>query len=147
MLIGAVVMLVLFVVVELRSRDPLFDLRVSRRRALSAGLVTNLFVGFCLMIGLVSVPILVNIRIEDASFLSKRRCKWHSVSALTALMALAAIPGGWLSQRIGNGWTAGLGLLLAGIGFCGDLADMDAQHDRSGLIAVEMALVGIGWGF
>ncbi len=145
-LIGAVVMLVLFVVVELRSRDPLFDLRVFRRRALSAGLVTNLFVGFCLMIGLVSVPILVNIRIEDASFLSEAALQVGILlSALTVPMALAAIPGGWLSQRIGNGWTAGLGLLLAGIGFATIWQTWTLSMTDS-LIAVEMALVGIGLG-
>ena len=66
-LAAAALMFVLFIIVELRTRDPLFDLRIFRRRNLSAGLVTNLLVGFCLMIGLVSVPILVNIRLPDAS--------------------------------------------------------------------------------
>ncbi len=145
-LIGAVVMLALFVVVELRSRDPLFDLRLFRRRELAAGLLTNLFVGFCLMIGLVSVPILVNIRIEDASFLSEAALQVGILlSALTVPMAIAAIPGGWLSERIGNGRTAALGLLLALIGFAAIWQTWTLTMTDT-LIAVEMALVGIGLG-
>ena len=145
-LAAAVVMFVLFIVVEIRVRDPLFDLRIFRRRNLSAGLATNLFVGFCLMIGLVSVPILVNIRLPDASHFSEAALQVGILlSALTVPMALAAIPGGWLSDRIGYRLTTMLGLGLALIGFALiwqtwmlDVAD--------GLIAVEMALVGVGLG-
>ena len=145
-LAAAVVMFVLFIVVEIRVRDPLFDLRIFRRRNLSAGLATNLFVGFCLMIGLVSVPILVNIRLPDSSHLSEAALQVGILlSALTVPMALAAIPGGWLSDRIGYRLTTMIGLGLALIGFALiwqtwvlDVAD--------GLIAVEMALVGIGLG-
>ncbi|MBE2267157.1 MAG: MFS transporter [Anaerolinea sp.] len=145
-LIGAAIMFVLFIIVELRARDPLFDLRLFRRRNLSAGLLTNLFVGFALMIGLVSVPILVNIRLPDASQLSQAALQVGILlSALTVPMAAAAIPGGWLSERIGYSRTAGLGLLLAVIGFVAiwqtwtlDVADS--------VIALEMALVGIGLG-
>ena len=145
-LAAAVIMFVLFIIVEVRVRDPLFDLKIFRRRNLSAGLVTNLFVGFCLMIGLVSVPILVNIRLPDSSHLSEAALQVGILlSALTVPMALAAIPGGWLSERIGYRWTAMLGLGLALIGFAAiwqtwtlDVAD--------GIIAVEMALVGVGLG-
>jgi MFS family permease len=143
---AAAIMFVLFVIVEIRVRDPLFDLRIFRRRNLSAGLATNLFVGFCLMIGLVSVPILVNIRLPDSSHLSEAALQVGILlSALTVPMALAAIPGGWLSDRIGYRWTAMLGLGLALIGFALiwqtwvlDVADS--------LIAIEMALVGVGLG-
>lgn len=146
MLAAAAVMFVLFVVVELRVRDPLFDLRIFRRRNLSAGLLTNLFVGFCLMIGLVSVPILVNIRLPDASQLAQAALQVGILlSALTVPMALAAVPGGWLSDRIGYRATTSLGLGLAVVGFAAiwqtwtlDVAD--------GMIAVEMALVGVGLG-
>ena len=124
-------MFVLFIVVELRVRDPLFDLRIFRRRNLSAGLATNLLVGFCLMIGLVSVPILVNIRLPDASHLSEAALQVGILlSALTVPMALAAIPGGWLSDRIGYRWTTMIGLALALIGFAADLADVDARRRR-----------------
>ena len=145
-LIASAVMFVLFILVESRVRDPLFDLHIFRRRSLSAGLVTNLLVGFCLMIGLVSVPILVNIRMEDASHVAEAALQVGILlSALTVPMAIAAIPGGWLSERIGNGRTAGLGLILALIGF-GAIWQTWTLEMPDALIAVEMALVGIGLG-
>ncbi|MCA9910695.1 MAG: MFS transporter, partial [Anaerolineae bacterium] len=87
-------MLAGFIFVELRKADPLFDLHVFARRNLAAGAATNLFVGFCLMIGLVSVPIMVNIRAEDVNALADAALKVGILlSALTIPMALAAVPG------------------------------------------------------
>ena len=145
-LAAALIMFVLFVIVELRARDPLFDLRIFRRRNIAAGLATNLFVGFCLMIGLVSVPILVNIRMPDASFLSQAALQVGILlSALTVPMAIAAVPGGWLSERIGYRATAGIGLALALVGF-GLIWQTWTLEVADALIAVEMALVGVGLG-
>jgi MFS transporter, DHA2 family, triacylglyceride efflux pump len=143
---AAAIMFLLFILVEVRSRDPLFDLRIFRRRSLSAGLATNLFVGFCLMIGLVSVPILVNVRVPDASYLSEAALQVGLLlSALTVPMAIAAVPGGWLVERIGYRWTTLLGLGLALIGFASiwQTWTLDVANN---VIAVEMALVGIGLG-
>lgn len=142
----AVLLFAAFIFVESRTRYPLFDLHIFRRRNVSAGLVTNLLVGFCLMIGLVSVPILVNIRIIDSTHLAEAALQVGILlSALTVPMALAALPGGWLSERIGYRWTATAGLVIALVGFAAmwqtwtlDVAD--------GTIALEMALIGIGLG-
>lgn len=145
-LAAAAVMFALFILVESSVRDPLFDLHIFRRRNLSAGLLTNLFVGFCLMIGLVSVPILVNIRLPDASQLSQAALQVGVLlSALTVPMALAAVPGGWLSDRIGYRWTTTLGLGLAVLGF-GAIWQTWTLDVADSMIAVEMALVGIGLG-
>ncbi len=145
-LVAAVVMFVLFIIVETRVRDPLFDLHLFRRRNLSAGLATNLFVGFCLMIGLVSVPILVNIRVIDATYLAEAALQVGILlSALTVPMALAAIPGGWLSDRIGYRGTAALGLALALLGFFA-ISQTWTLEIADSVIALEMALVGIGLG-
>ncbi|MDZ4763367.1 MAG: MFS transporter [Chloroflexota bacterium] len=145
-LIAGLVMFIGFIVVETRIRDPLFDLKLFRRRNFSAGLATNLFVGFCLMIGLLAVPILVNVRVADATALAEAALQVGILlSALTIPMALAAIPGGWLADRIGNARVAFIGLALAGVGFALiwqtwtlDVADW--------IIAVEMAFVGVGIG-
>ncbi len=127
-------------------RDPLFDLRLFRRRNLSAGLATNLFVGFCLMIGLVSVPILVNIRLPDASQLSRG----GAASRHPAFGADRADGAGGDPRRLAErahrlSLDDGARLGLALIGFAAiwqtwtlDMAD--------GVIAVEMALVGVGLG-
>jgi MFS family permease len=79
------------------------------------------------MIGLVSVPILTNIRLEDASQLNEgAKQAGILLSALTVPMALAAVPGGWLSERIGFQKTT----LWAGHGGAAPahLADVDADH-------------------
>lgn len=146
LLLFAAVLFAAFAFVELRSRDPLLDLRIFRRRNIAMGSIANAFVGFCLVIGLVSVPILVNIRQPDASTLAQAALQVGILlSALTVPMALAAVPGGWLSDRFGQRAAAITGFVLALIGFVLiwqtwtlDLAD--------GVIALEMALVGVGLG-
>lgn len=145
-LIGALACFLGFIFVEVRFKDPLIDLRMFRHRNLSAGALVNLGVGFCLMIGLVSVPILINLRAQDASKLSEAALQVGILlSALTVPMALAALPGGWLSERIGNQKTTLIGLSVALLGFALiwrtwtiDLSDT--------VIALEMALVGTGLG-
>ncbi len=145
-LLAGVALLAGFVFTERRVRDPLIDLRMFRQRNLSAGAITNLFVGFCLMIGLVSVPILTNIRLEDASQLNEgAKQAGILLSALTVPMALAAIPGGWLSQRIGSQKTTILGLGLAVVGFL-LIWQTWTPEISDWLVAGEMALVGIGLG-
>ncbi|MDX2162365.1 MAG: MFS transporter [bacterium] len=146
LLIAAGVMFAAFIVWELRVRYPVFDLRLFARRNISMGALTNFFVGFALMIGLVSVPILVNIRLNDASELSQAAFQVGILlSALTVPMAIAAFPGGWLSERIGYHRTAFIGLFIAGIGFLLIWRTWTPQID-DGLIALEMALVGVGLG-
>ena len=146
MMVLAAILLAGFVFIERRVRDPLVNLQMFRRRNLSAGALVNLFVGFCLVIGLVSVPILVNVRQEDASTLTQAALQVGLLlSTLTIPMALAAVPGGWLSDRIGYQKTTVIGLALAIVGFVAmwqtwriDLSDA--------VIAVEMAVVGVGLG-
>lgn len=146
MMAAAAVCFAGFILVETRVRDPLVNLRMFRRRNLSAGAVANLFVGFCLVIGLVSVPILVNMRQEDVTMLAEAALQVGLLlSTLTIPMALAAVPGGWLTDRIGYRRTTVTGLLLACAGF---VAVWQTWHlyIPDAVIAVEMALVGIGLG-
>ncbi len=143
--IGAIAFLG-FLLVESRIKDPLIDLRMFRRRDLSVAAFVNLLVGYCLFIGLVSVPILVNIRQEDLSSLREAALQVGILlSALTVPMAIAAVPGGWLTNRIGVRQTTALGLAIACGGFLLiwqtwtlDIADT--------IIAIQMAVVGVGIG-
>jgi MFS family permease len=145
-LLAGVGLLIAFIWVERRVHYPLIDLSMFRQRSVSAGSATNLFVGFCLMIGLVSVPILTNIRLEDSTHLNEgARQAGILLSALTVPMALAAVPGGWLSERIGYTKTAMLGLGLALVGFLliWQTWTVDVDNLR---VALEMAIVGVGMG-
>ncbi len=115
LLIGAVIVFVLFLAFEWRTKDPLIDLHLFRKRNVSAAAATNLLVGFCLMLGLVSVPLLVNLRAENASADSIAHAAQQAgilLSGLTIPMALVAIPGGALSNRIGYRATTMLGMSL-----------------------------------
>ncbi len=135
-----------FLFVEWKFPDPLFDLRALARRGIAMGSLVNLAVGFCLMIGLVSVPILVNIRAADIANLSAAALEVGILlSALTIPMALAAIPGGWLANRIGYRWATCLGLGIALAGFLLIWQTWTLEIPNS-IVALEMALVGVGLG-
>jgi MFS family permease len=142
----ALVSFLAFVLVETRVRHPLIKPSMFRRRNIAAGALTNLFVGYCLFIGLVTVPILVNVRQEDIRSITRAALEVGLLlSALTVPMALVAVPGGWLSQRIGYSRTIMLGLSLAAAGF---LLIWQTWHMYIPdiVIALEMMLVGVGIG-
>jgi MFS family permease len=115
-LIGAAVAFLAFLWVERRSTAPLLNLQRFSDRNVRAATTTNLLVGFCLMVGLVSVPLLINVvgarTSEEGALVSG-----YLLSAFTIPMALAAIPGGLLAERLGFRWTTALGLVVALTGF------------------------------
>jgi MFS family permease len=148
LLLGSIGLFVLFVFRESRAKYPLIQLHLFRRRNISAASLTNLLVGFCLMLGLVSVPLMINLRAENASsdaIAAAARDAGILLSALTIPMALIAVPGGALSNRIGYRATTVGGLLLAAIGLLS--AGLTWRADTPALImALQMLLVGVGLG-
>jgi MFS family permease len=148
LLVGAVVCFLVFLIFEWRHRYPLVDLHLFRKRNVSAASATNLLVGFCLMLGLVSVPLFVNLRAENATTEAIARAAEKAgilLSGLTIPMALAAIPGGWLANRIGYRPTTLIGMAAAAIGFTA--AGLTWRADTPDLVmASHMILVGLGIG-
>ncbi|NPV68864.1 MAG: MFS transporter [Anaerolineae bacterium] len=135
-----------FLWIERRHPHPLIDLGLFRRGNFAAGNLTSLIVGFALMIGLVIVPILINIRAESLDTLTQTALSVGLVmSALTIPMALSAIPGGWLSDRFGYRLPTATGLIVAAMGFT--LAGLRwteaVSHEE---MAAHMILAGIGLG-
>ena len=146
MMVLVVLFLAGFILVESRVRDPLINLGMFKRRNISAGALVNLFVGFCLVIGLVSVPILINVRQESTQDLTAAALQVGLLlSTLTIPMALAAIPGGWLSDRIGYRWTTVLGLGTALTGFLLVWQTWTFEVSET-VIALEMVIIGVGLG-
>jgi MFS family permease len=143
---AGVVMFLAFILLENRLKYPLFNLSMFRRPAIASGAVVNLFVGYALFIGLVSVPILVNLRAGDTSKLNDAALEVGLLlSTLTIPMALATVPGGWLSERIGIGNTVRLGLGLSIVGYI--LVGLTWAIDISyAFLALQMVLVGVGIG-
>jgi MFS family permease len=143
--LGAV-FFIAFIFVEARVRDPIMNLRLFRRRNISAGALTNLFVGYCIFIGLVIVPILLNARAEDREDLRAVALEVGLLlSTLTVPMALAALPGGWLTERIGMRKTTLIGLAIAGIGFILVWRVWTIEVETL-TIALHMLIVGTGLG-
>ena len=64
-LIGAALMFMVFLLIESRVKYPLVRLGMFRDINFSSASVTNGLVGFCLAIGLVSAPLLVNFRMRN----------------------------------------------------------------------------------
>src|SRR5258708_16190453 len=148
LLLAAGLCLLGFLVWEWRQDHPLIDLHLFRKRNLAAASIGNLFVGFCLMLGLVSVPLLANLRAETASAKSIAQAAETAgllLSAFTLPMALAAIPGGWLADRIGFKATTMIGMGLAALGFLSAGLTWTEQTPNA-IIALQMALTGVGLG-
>jgi MFS family permease len=114
--LSALVFLGLFLWQQAKTIHPLVDLSLfSRQNFLSAGLA-NFLVGFSLFIAIANVPLFINTLVAT----SLEQGAWDSgwmLSALTIPIALASVPGGWLSERYGYRLPALLGLGLAVIGF------------------------------
>lgn len=142
----ALILFLSFVLVESRVKHPLIKPSMFRRRNIAFGSLTNLFVGYCLFIGLVTVPILANVRQDDVSTLRQTALEVGLLlSSLTVPMALAAVPGGWLASRIGYSKTIIAGLGISSVGFL--LVWQTWTLDiRDIYIIGQMALVGIGIG-
>jgi MFS family permease len=147
-LIAAALSFLIFLFVESRLSDPLIKLSMFRRRNFSAASFTNLLVGYCLAIGLVSAPLLVNIRAESPTSADIQAAAYVAgllLSALTIPMALAAVPGGWLSERYGHRIPTMIGLAMASGGFL--LAGLIWEGDTSyWIMASQMAVIGVGLG-
>ncbi len=135
-----------FLLVESRVKDPLINLSMFKRKDFALAGLVNVFVGYALFIGLVSVPILVNVRQENLESLREAALQvGFLLSTLTIPMALAAVPGGWLSDRIGIRNTVVAGVFTSVLGFVSiwQTWQIDTSYV---LIAIEMAVVGIGIG-
>ncbi len=143
MLIVAVLALVGFILVERHSHHPLFRLAHFHNRNVSLSTTINLLVGFCLMIGLVSVPLFINTVVatspDEAALLSG-----VLLGTLTVPMALASIPGGLLTGLFGYRVPTAVGMALAAIGF--SLGHTWTPEVPKLVMAGHMALAGIGLG-
>lgn len=147
-LIGAAIAFLGFILVETRVKYPLLRLGMFRRRNLAAASITNLLAGFCIAIGLVSAPFLVNFRAEGPNSEDLQNAAYITgllLSGLTVPMALAAIPGGWLSDRYGYRVPTAFGLALAAVGFA--MTGLMWESDTSyWIMGAQMAVIGVGLG-
>ncbi|HET7088851.1 MAG TPA: MFS transporter [Anaerolineae bacterium] len=125
LLIAAAVLSCAFIVWELRARDPLLDMRLFRNRTFTAASLTNLLVGFVLIVALGLVPLFVNVVVASSQpgltleqILSDGA--WYTgwvLSGLTLTMAIVSAFAGRIVERRGYRLPASVGLALGAIGF------------------------------
>lgn len=114
LLIGALVLGALLLWWERRANHPVLPLGLFRRRRFSAAMAANTVAGAALIVAMVDVPVVVALLVAPERI--------SSVSALmlapfTLLMAVLALVGGAISERMGERLTAGVGLVLVAIGY------------------------------
>jgi MFS family permease len=163
-ILGAAAVFVLFLISQRLVRDPILNLKIFSNRNLSSASGVNLLIGFCIMVALVSVPIFINVG-GGADTMKAALVTGYLLCAFTVPMAFAAIPGGWLSERIGYRWSVVSGLIVAIVGFWlmsfwkPDMASQavdffehlrhgvtGSQARDTGFMAAGLALAGIGIG-
>ncbi len=115
-LTAALVLFFLFIWRQVRLRHPLVQLPLFRQPNFSPATLANFLIGTSLFIAIANVPLFINTLVAK----DLEQGAWDSgwmLSGLTVPMALASIPGGWLTVRFGYRRPALLGLLLATGGF------------------------------
>ena len=107
----------IFLISQRHVKEPILNLSIFSNRNVSAATAVNLLVGFCIMVALVSVPIFINVAGSAEDTNQAALVTGYLLCAFTVPMALAAIPGGWLSSRFGYRWSVIFGLVIAVVGF------------------------------
>lgn len=139
MLAGAAVLLGIFVVVELRVKNPMLDLSLFRYVRFIGVQALPLATGFCFVVLLVVLPMLfigvTGLSEEHAGLM---------MMALSVPMLVVPLLAAWLTRWIPAGvlCTAGLVIAAAGLGW---LSRAVLAQDLSGMIA-PMLIIGVGTG-
>lgn len=145
MLLVAVIAIATFIVRAGRVAHPLLELGpFGGRVAFAVG--ANALVGVALMVGLVSIPLVVNAAGGGAS--AAALTSGIVLAALTIPLAIAAIAGGALAGRVGERPLAVGGLAIAGAGFAllAQARPEVARQALAGTMAPELASVIVALG-
>ncbi|GAC1391546.1 MAG: hypothetical protein NVS4B11_30810 [Ktedonobacteraceae bacterium] len=108
----AIVFLIAFVLVELKVRWPVVEVRLFKKLSFSATSLVSLFVGAALIIALADIPIFVDTVLQRPVLDSGL-----ALLRLTVMIPLGAVLGGWLCGHISSRLTGILGLLFTAVGF------------------------------
>jgi MFS family permease len=142
-LLAALLFFLLFIFQQWRAKQPLLDLSLFRSRNFSAAILANFLVGASLFIAIANVPLYINSLVAE----TLEQGAWDSgwmLSALTVPVALASIPGGWLTAKKGYRLPSVLGLILAVAGFA--LMSRWGIDTPYAAMIPQLALAGTGLG-
>jgi len=108
--VSSAVLLVLFVVREMRAREPMLDLNLFRNPAFSAGILVAITLSF----GLLGIFVYMPLFLQNAQHHDPLR-SGLTVLPLAIFMALAGPFGGLLASRARPHWPIATAMLLFGI--------------------------------
>jgi len=125
LIVASLVLFAAFVAWELRAREPLLDLRLFRDRTFTAASLTNLLVGFVLIVALGVVPLFINavIASNQAGLTADEILNdgaWYTgwvLSGLTVTMAIMSAFIGRIVERRGYRLPTMSGLAIGAVGF------------------------------
>ncbi len=140
---AAICLFVVFLLRQARINHPLIPLHLFRLQNFTSATLANFLVGFGLFVAIANVPLFINTVVAQ----TLEQGAWESgwvLSALTVPMALAALPGGWLTARSGYRTPATIGLLVSLIGFI--LMTAWQQDTPYSVMLPHLFLAGIGFG-
>ncbi len=147
MLGGSMALFGVFIALQLRTRNALIDLKLVRQREVRAALITNLIVGFGLILVVAGVPLIINLRtvfLRGEGLLTGALRAGIMLCSLTFPLVVAVLVGEGRYRRIGIGIPVALGLIIATLGFLG--ATLWTYTAPGYVIALPLALIGIGLG-
>ncbi|NLE74076.1 MAG: MFS transporter [Actinobacteria bacterium] len=138
-LIGSIVAFVVFVLWELRQKEPLIRLSFFRDIRFTAANIASLAVGTALIVGMVEIPLYAY------SLLGKSEVEGGLLlMRLTVMIPVGAVLGGWLADRLGYVVSATAGFLAIAAGYF--LITLWPQHPGELLMTRDLALAGLGFG-
>ncbi len=108
----AVLFFVAFVLVELKVRWPVVEVRLFKKLSFSASSLVSLLVGATLIIAMADIPIFVDTVLQRPVLDSGL-----ALLRLTVMIPIGAVLGGWLCERVSSKVTGILGLLFTAVGF------------------------------
>ena len=139
----AFLFLLLFIWRQAKAKDPLIELSLFKENNYLPASLANFLIGVALFIAIANVPLFINSLIASNAEQGAWESGWM-LSGLTVPMALAAVPGGWISDKRGYRLPAILGLFMAVFGFI--LMTNWTQDVTYLTMGIHLAFTGIGLG-
>jgi MFS family permease len=134
-----VVALVAFILVERRTEFPFMDLSLFRIKAFTSANIANLLIGAGLIIAMVDVPLFV-VAVQEGSPVETGL----AIAPFTGAIVVAALIGGFLTEKLGYRLPGVAGLLISALGF-GLMSQWNPEVARS-TMRWHLAICGTGFG-